>query len=343
MGCRWLQIAAVLGVLAGAGTAHGSPWALPKGKLVLGAKLMYQFAEDEFLDTRSAQPFPLNGSFQSTVLELQSRVGLAEGIDFEMQLPVRSVSYASDPVILLPTTDASLDTFQENVINLARDRAGFADLRLGLRYQFLARPFAMAFQTLFEVPLGYEGPSGTFGDQPDTQEEFLENAAEFVRPGNVEDDVTLGDGVLNVHFRLHVGWAARFGLFVRGMGGYNIRLDGAGDEVEGEFRMGQVFGRRWLVYAGSDFAVATEQGRRVGISVAAIDPTLPATQYGGTFNLNLRELRLERDFATVSGGVIYRISSDLEVNVSYDRILWGRNVSAVNTLGLTVAGRVQIF
>jgi hypothetical protein len=336
----WLSVAAAA---SWSTTATASPWAIPEGKLVLGSRVQYQFANDEFLDARSEQTFPLNGFFQSTILELQGRLGLARGVDVELELPLKTVSYSSDPVILQPTGEAEADVFQENVIDLSQERTGFADLKLGFRYQFLFQPFAMSFQTILEVPLGYDGPAGTFGERPRTDEEFLENVGRFVRPENVQDDVTLGDGQMNIRLRLHAGHVTPFGLFVRGMGGYVIRLDRAGDEMEAELRLGQAFARRWLLYFGGFLSMAVEKGRVIGISVAAQDPTLPAADYGGTFNLLLRELRLERDLASIGGGLIYRLSPKAEINLNYERIVWGRNVSAVHALGLTVATRQDVF
>ena len=101
----------------------------------------------------------------------------------------------------------------------------------------------------------------------------------------------------------------------------------AADQVVGAFRMGQMASRYVLFYAGSQAAVSIEDGDLIGISVAAEDPTLPASEYGGTTNLLLRELRLRHDLVDVGGGVILRVLPGVELNLGFSQILWGRNIS----------------
>jgi hypothetical protein len=73
--------------------------------------------------------------------------------------------------------------------------------------------------------------------------------------------------------------------------------------------------------------------------VAAEDPTLPANEYGGLNNLLLRELRLERDQASIPVGLIVRITDVVEVNGSWANVFWGRNTSAANIFSLGVGLR----
>lgn len=336
----WLALVVAAGVGLFTSPVAASPWALPKGRLALTGSVDYSFATLEYLDARRSRPFPLNGFFQSTTLALSGRYGLGRGWDVEAMVPVKVVSYASDPVILIGPTSGSpaevFDGFQENVLDLSRTQAGIADVEVGLRKQWVRGASAFSTQIVVKVPAGYQGPAGTFGESPTTQEEFLENAAEFVQPENVRDDVTLGDGQVDVTAWLHGGTATRSGLFVRGAVGYRLRLDDAADQILNEGRIGQALFGRVVLYGGYRWAYSVEQGRPIGVSVAAIDPELPATEYGGLTNLFLRELRLEQDELRVGGGFIIKIFPRVEINVGYERTVWGRNVSATNSLGLSI-------
>jgi hypothetical protein len=337
-------VLALLFLLAAPTGARASPWSLPAGRWVLTGAFQFQWAGQEFLDRRSRQAIPLEGFLTTTTFEAGARWGLGAGFDLELAVPVQIVSFQSDPVILLSPppdfTGAPIDFFQDNNLNFAQTRAGVSDIRLGGRKQWVRRPFALSTTLMVKIPAAYSGPSGTFGDTPESADEFAADPARFVAPENVEDDVTLGDGQVDVEALLHIGWASRSGLFFRGAAGYALRLDRAGDEFRTEARVGQLFGRRVLLFAGANLVVAVQEGRPIGVSVAAEDPELPATEFGGLDNLLLRELRLERDQLDVSGGGILRLTERYELNLSFGRTVWGRNTTATNTLSLSVAGRI---
>ncbi|NJK87990.1 MAG: hypothetical protein HC923_00385 [Myxococcales bacterium] len=341
-----LIVVASFGTFVAAPDAEGSPWALPIDRLALTVSVDYSFATEEFLDARRAQPFPLEGFVQSTTFVPSLRYGLGRGWDVEASLPIKVVSYESDPVILLgPSTGSPgevFDGFQENVLDFSQTQAGVADIELSLRKQWLQGARALATQIVVKIPAGYRGPAGTFGEFPETQDEFLANAVEFVRPGNIRDDVTLGDGQVDVTAWLHGGTATREGLFVRIGAGYRLRLDDAADQLVSEARLGQALFGRFVVYGGYRWAYSVEDGRLIGVSIAADDPELPATEYGGLSNLVVRELRLENDELVVSGGVIFKIFPRIEINVGYDRTVWGRNVSATNAFRLSIGYLVNL-
>lgn len=334
-----LALATALSVVGAASSEAGaSPWALPGGRLAVTGSVDYSFATNEFLDARRARPFPLQGFFQSTTFNVGTRYGLGKGWDLQVNLPVKVVSYASEPVILLPPPPGVpvFDGFQENVIDLSRTEYGIADIEAGVRKQWLRGPAVFSTQLVAKIPAGYQGPAGTFGESPTTEEEFLENAEQFVRPENVRDDVTLGDGQVDLTAWFHGGASTATGLFLRAAAGYRLRLDGAADQVVTEARIGQLFWKRLVLYGGYRWAHSVEEGRPIGISVAAIDPELPATEYGGLTNLFLRELRLEQDELRVGGGAIIKIFPRTEINIGYERTVWGRNVAAVNSFTLSV-------
>lgn len=106
------------------------------------------------------------------------------------------------------------------------------------------------------------------------------------------------------------GYALPSRTFFRADLGFNLRLGGAGDQVVGAVRVGQQIGDVLLFYAHLQGAFSVDDGRFIGVSVAAVDPDLPAAQYSGTRNLLLRELRLERDVLEVGGGAILRFTRE---------------------------------
>ncbi len=343
---RWLAYAGVLGVLLTSQRSEASPWTLPEGRGVFWTGFSFQTADREFLDEGGAQVFPLAGNFSSSSLTVGGRLGITDRLEFEISVPLTLVSYRADPVILLdapPDEPSPLDFFQENVIDLSQTRAGVADIRAAGRYRIISGPLVLTAEVGVKIPTGYEGPAGTFGERPETQEEFLENVDVFVAPENVRDDVTLGDAQVDLHGGLLLGYALSSGTFFRLSGAYRLRLGGAGDQVTGLGRVGQAITRRFLVYGGAEIAYSIQDGRVIGISVAAQDPTLPATEYGGTTNLLLREIQLVRNELKVGGGLILRATDRLEFNAGYDYTVWGRNTAAIHAASMSLALRVEVF
>lgn len=323
--------------------ALASPWTLPAGKLIFTGRYDFQIADQEFLDDRKAQVYPLRGEYRASTYAIGARFGAADGIELEIDLPLKQVSYTADPVILLENGDVNppIEFFQDNIINLNRSASGIGDLRLAGRYRLTRSALASALQIGAKIPTGYDPPEGTFGAEPGTREEFIAQIGDLVRPDRVSDDVTLGDGQIDLDLSLLLGWATAKGTFVRLDTGYRLRLGGAGDQVFGAFRVGQKLGTRALFYVGFDAEYTVLDGDLIGVSVAADDPTLPANEYFGTENLLLRELRLERDVASMPVGLIVRITDTVEVNASWAKAFWGRNVSAAHVVSLAIGLRTD--
>ncbi len=341
-----LSCALSCALLTAATAADASPWTLPRGTLVVTGSYSYQSATQEFIESGGARNFPLRGRYVGNTYALTTRFAPIDGLELELGVPVRTVSYTSDPVVLLArpmgSTEPELDYYQRNVINLARTASGIGDLSLAARWRLRLQPFPLALELRAKVPTGYAQPQGTFGDRPRTREEFLANVTRWVSPENVRDDVTLGDGQLDMGLNVLLGYAFSTRTFLRIDAGYNLRLGSAGDQVVGALRAGQGIGERVLLYGWAQLAYTVTEGRPLGVSVAAIDPNLPATEYSGGANLLLRELRLERDQLDVGGGVIVRITREVELNLGYGRTLWGRNTAAVDSLSISLGVRTQL-
>lgn len=335
-----------LALTAASSTALASPWTLPRGDLALTAWTSVQTARQEFFESGGARNFPLNGRYNGTTLGLTLRAGITDRLELEFGLPVRTVSYQSDPVVLNPqpagSTESPIDYYQRNVINLSRTASGIGDLTLAGRYRLMLQPFAMALELRFKLPSGYPGPSGTFGDQPSTAAAFAANPARYASPENVRDDVTLGDGQVDITPSILLGYAFPTRTFVRLDAGYNVRLGAAGHQVVGALRVGQFIGDVVLLYAWAQAAVNVTEGRVIGVSVAAQNPDLPAAQYVNDNNLLLRELRLERSNLDVGGGVIVRFTPNVELNLGYSRTLWGQNTALVDQVFVSLGARTTL-
>jgi len=340
----FLCAAALLGPTA----ASASPWTLPRGQFALGAGFSYQTASREYFETGGSRIFPLNGEYTASTFTLGVRAGLTDSLELEVQLPIRSVNYASDPVIPLvrPMGDTSapndFDYYRRNLVNLSRNATGLGDLVFATRYRLPVQTSALALELRVKIPSGYAGPSGTFGDNPRSAAEFLQNPYTYVSPRNVQDDVTLGDGQVDIQPSFLFGHSFSTRTFVRVDVGYNLRLGGAGHQAIGAVRAGQALGDRFLVYAWLQAAITVTEGRILGISVAAVDPRVSAENYN-VANLLLRELRFERDIVDVGAGIIFRVTPTAELNLGYQRTLWGRNTAVVDGFNTSFAVRTSLI
>ncbi len=332
-----------LALALSSGSAAASPWTLSRGEVATVLRFDYESATEEYQESGNAIPFSLNGRYQAIGFTPDIRLGLLDHLELEFWLPFKQVSYTADPVILLPAPAGGegIDYYQENIIQLSRAVFGPTDLNLAVRWQLLGGSEALAIEARLKAPTGYDAPQGTFGDRPRSKEAFLADVGRYVAPENVRDDVTLGDGQLDASLRLLGGAAFSTGTFVRIDAGYSLRMGGAADQVTGAVRAGQLLFGRLLPYAGVEADLAVERGRVIGVSVAAIDPKLPAAEYGGTHNLELREVRLERDRAVVNFGAILRITPEVELNLGHARTVWGHNTSAVATTSAGIGLRTR--
>jgi hypothetical protein len=346
-----LTVALVILVVGLPVTATASPWLVDEDEVVLTGRFDHQWADSEFLSADNdfvdepykPRPYPLEGRYQSSTFVTQARVGLLEDVELSISIPIKSVSYKSDPVVLLPGGDgAGLDYYQQNVIDLSQQVTGLSDIRYGIAYQLFTGRIAGSLNLVLKTPTGYRQPAGTFGREPTSEEVFTNNPGEFVTPDNVEDDVTLGDGQTDVTASFQWGWALPSRTFVRANAGYALRLGGAADELQAGLQVGQALGESVLLTAGADFISALQDGDSVGLSVAADDPDLPAEEYGGLNNIALRQTPLERDRLTLRIGTILRVTEDVETTISYSRTVWGQNTAASQTLSLGTGVRFDI-
>lgn len=321
-------------------SAFANPWLLPPGTIVISGRYDYAYADQEFLASDGKlTDFSLNGEYQASSYTLGARIGITHYLELEVSLPFKSVSYEADPLILLPTEAdglGALDYYQENIINFNQTVMGFGDLSLAGRFKTTTYPIASSLELKVVAPTGYRGPEGTFGNAPTNLEDFVENVGDLARPENIRDDVTLGDGVFSFQPLIHLGFGTASGFFSRLSFGLQLRNQGAGDLVNAEAKIGQLVLPWLLVYGGAYYEETITSGRSIGVSVAAVDSSLPATEYVGLNNLKPIVVTLDRDLLVLPVGVLFKPLPSVDLTLSYSPILWGRNVAKSHTVSVGV-------
>src|SRR5215210_4169826 len=99
---RTVLALALLLVTALPRASFASPWTLPRGTLVVAGTYNFQTARQEFLDASPARNFPLEGQYTGSSWALDVPAGITDHLELELYLPLRLVSYQSDPVLLIP-------------------------------------------------------------------------------------------------------------------------------------------------------------------------------------------------------------------------------------------------
>lgn len=327
--------------------ARASPWTLSPGVALMQTGFDVQLANSEFIDRGGEQAFPLNGRSAGANLNLGIRIGLFDRLELEVGLPVRVVTYVSDPAIVADFSGDDIDQagqfYRDNVLDFSQTAAGIGDLRIAGRYQIFLQPLAVAAEVGLKIPTGYEGPAGTFGREPSTLDAFEQQQQDLAQPDRVRDDVTLGDAQVDLSASVLVGVAFSTGTFIRASAGYNLRFGGAGDQILGDVRVGQSIGPKILLYGFGRIAYSIQDGDSIGISLVAEDPELGADSFA--FGQNIRPIvrPLQTDLLDVGGGAIWRVTRSSEVNVAYTRTVWGRFAAATNTLSLSVGFRLELY
>lgn len=325
-----LRILAVLlafgTVTAATEQASASPWTVPKDKLLLSLNYDFAFAENEFLPDGTYQSFPLDGQFTSSTLRVAGRYGFTSRLELSAELNVKTVTYTADPIIPVfadnPDPEplevgdarASIKDFSSTVI-------GPADLFFTIRYNFVRGLFAFANETRVKLPTGYEPPSGTFNDE-------LE----------VADDVALGDGQTDIEDSL------LFGLFIpqtRTFGradiGFRFRFGGPGHQAIGAVRVGQYVGEHVVLFAGTSGAYTVNEGEPIGDTFIATKDNLQADEVLIGDNTIPVELRLDKDWLQVEGGLLFLPKPGLEIQASYSQVLLGANIAAIHSVSIGTA------
>ena len=322
---RWVAMLVAATSCLWASGAKASPWVLEKGVFAVGLSAGAGLASSEFLPDGRNQAFPLRGRFDSYFVQLDTRAGVGNGFEVTFKTLVKGVSYQADPVILTdkgPQNSLTLNDARQGVFNFSRRALGLADLYLGAVYQHYRGSVIVASSVELKLPSGYVGPKETFRDRSPL-------------PGQVADDVALGDAQVDLQYMLELGWVIqRTRTFFALNLGYRARFNGPGHQALGEVKVGQAIGKRVFVFATAETALTLFDGEVIGTTFVAKDPLQPADRFELS-NLETLNLRLDRSFVSVGGGVILRAGGN-EWVASASRVVWGRNYSELTQFSLGV-------
>lgn len=307
--------------------AQASPWTMDKGKVAMRLATDLQFGSKEWLINGDYQSFPLDGRFFSVNVRGQVRYGVTQAFELGANVAVSHVSYASEEIYfgqpLVPDFDevASNEQIASNITSLDQEATGLSDLEFYGRVRLVPRDvwrLAVTPEVLVKVPTGYQRPQGTFEDDDFTQ--------------GVADDVTLGDGQLDITARINVGLIPHPRWFMRLDGGFRFRFFGPGQQVVGGFKTGVRIGQVLIPYVAVDVEHTINEGEVVGTTFATAVPETPAAEFTPGDLMPL-EYRLDRSALRPGGGIIVALDK-WEIDVSYTVVAWGRNVSQLHIVGI---------
>ena len=323
---RRSRLTALLLVLLLAPTsALASPWVAKDGTTVLSVSAGADFATSEFLPDGKHQGFPLDGNFNSYYLEVSGRRGFPLGFEVNLKATLKGVSYRADPVLLVLDEKNPPSTLQEHrdaVIDFNEQAFGLADIQLGVAHQHLLALLRIASHLILKVPAGYDKPSSTFRDDTPSA-------------ANVQDDVALGDGQVDLEYSLRLGYMVPPTKTLLELdAGYRVRFGGPGHQFAGLFKLGQFITKYVLVYAGVEAAVTLFDGDELGKTFVAKDPEVPARLFQ-VGNIEAIPMTLDRDYLMIRAGVIVRVLKR-EWVLNFSHVAWGQNVARTTGFSLGV-------
>jgi len=286
---------------------------------------------NEWLINGNYQSFPLNGRFFGANLRASARYGITDRLEIGGEFALTHVQYDSDEIYfgadLVPNFDevTSNAEIAANITSLDRRVTGLGDIQLYARYRltpdslwrFVATP-----ELHFKIPTGYERPAGTFSD-----DDFSEGVA---------DDVTLGDGQIDITALMHFGLIPHPRWFNRFSVGFRLRLFGPGQQVLASYKTGVRIGTFLIPYGELAITHSVTEGKVVGTTFATNRPETPAAEFGAD-DLLLLEWRADRSHLQPRFGVIF-VQPKWEVDISFTTTVWGINVAQaqVVSMGVTV-------
>lgn len=355
----WLQRRGTLVFLAAAlllsTTARANPFTLPERKLAIDLSYGFDQASSFWTVGGERQDFSLGGRFMASSLLAGLRYGIVDMLEAQVRASYKSATYTATPIHLFPSpAAATAGQLSASVINFSGQESGLSDLYFGLSFSPVRRYVNFGIETEVKIPTGYRAPSGTLCPNldPDTvrsliRKSILDPARPQVTPDLFCTGATLGDGQPDLLVSLQLGrYIATTRTLLRLDGGMNFRFGGPGQQVVGNLKVGESIADRLVIYAGARIAYTVNAGSPIGTTVDAALPEAAASAYPGdpvdrsrpqnpddldkllVYNVATRD----RSFLFVDVGAILRLTSGLELRVSYSRALWGINFPEVNSL-----------
>ncbi|MEC9440237.1 MAG: hypothetical protein VYE40_03940 [Myxococcota bacterium] len=306
--------------------ASASPWTLPQHELVVSSDFTFSRATHEYLGDGTRQSYALSGRFSSSTLTLSTRYGLTDRLELELRPSFKHVAYDADSVILdcvpgLLDCDGmyDLEEARANIIDFDSTQTGPADLDGSVRYNLHKGHIVVTTEVGVKIPMAYRKPEGTFDD---------------VSTLTVGDDVTLGDGQIDVRAGLLVGgFIPITRSFLRADAFYNHRFAEPGDQVIASAKVGQFFTDHVIAFTGVRWAKTVTEGKSLGTTFVDTDPdNNPAESYEYA-KVEQRDLFLDRDFTTVELGVILK-KDRFEFQLRLEEVIDGKNYGDLSSVSI---------
>ena len=312
--------------------AQASPWTLSKSKVAFRVSGDMQWANSEWLINGDYGRFPLDGRYFSANMRASVRYGITDRLEIGAETGLSHVQYNADEIYfgdpLVPNFDAvqSNQQIAENITSLDRRVTGVSDVQIYVKYRltpdklwrFVATP-----ELHFKIPTGYERPAGTFeGD------DFGQGVA---------DDVTLGDGQLDITANMHFGVIPHPRWFNRLSVGFRLRLFGPGPQILASYKTGVRIGTFLIPYAEIGITHTVIEGKTVGMTFATATPELPAAEFTAD-DLLLLPWIPDRSHLQPRFGLIFS-QPKWEVDIAFTTTVWGINIAQVNTVSVGVTVR----
>lgn len=321
-----MVLGSVLVVLLSTSNVWASPWTLPEGDVFLSVNYDFQFASKEYLPDGTFQSFPLNGELTSNTLRAEARYGFSDRFELGGEFQFKAVNYQADPVILeLPSDMVDLDGARAAVTDFSASEIGAGDVWLTGRYNLYRGPVLLTSETRLKLPTGYKAPGGTINE--DT--------------GELDDDVTLGDGLASLEESLLFGvFIPEIRTFFRAEAGLRWRFGGPAPQLIGGAKAGTFIVSNVLVYGGGSTAYSLGEGDILGTSVIATEDNLQASDVVPGVNIQQIELPWDQDWVQIEAGILFVVNADAEIHVDYTQIVWGNNITATRGVNIGVALRI---
>jgi len=317
--------ALTFGLIVAPSLAHASPWTLRQGDVALKLSTDVQYADREFVVQRDLQRFPLDGRFWGGNFRTDLRYGISDRTEIGGSLAFAYASYTSDEVFFgegvfdTTQTTGTLQSVRANIQSFDQTAVGLGDLRLFVRNRLTPMGRAVvATEIGAKIPTGYRQPSGTFED--DTPGEGL------------TDDVTLGDGQMDLHAMLLTGFSPTWDWFIRLDVGGRARFFGPAPQVIGAFKTGYRITPGFLPYLFVDGQVSIGEGRVIGQSFIATDPSIPSIDFEFA-TVDPVDLTLDRSSVVPGIGAIFALG-DRDIDVNYSYVVWGQNTAQLHMFSI---------
>ena len=312
-------------VLCSPSLASASPWTLPQHDLSVSTELSFASSRYEYLSDGRYLRYPLDGRFASSTLALGFRYGFTDNFEMSARPTFKLVSYEADSLVASggpydPESQLTLDQARARALDFDETRLGAGDMDIAARYNLHRGYIMVTPEVSAKIPLGYQPPQETFVDTA-----TLERG----------DDVTLGDGQIDITAALLVGayipWTK---TFIRADAGYRHRFGSPGDQFVASAKAGQFLTEHVILFVGTRFVETVTDGEVIGVTFN--DPLEQDTE---TFDNTLTEqnpLTLDRSFVSIEGGAIFKLANKVELQLSFEEVVDGANYSDLRSVNFGV-------